>query len=64
MSAQLHPVFVKLLNDFSMMPPAPVQVLTCHVCQGSGYVERPDGISQVCTTCGGRGRIATEGGEV
>lgn len=43
--------------------PKPVQILTCYVCHGDGYVER-GGITQRCVNCYGRGRVTTEGGEV
>ena len=37
----------------------PVRVLDCWMCWGFGYTDAGDR----CFNCGGRGRVATEGGE-
>lgn len=48
-------------------PVRPVVVKTCWLCFGTGYYSRdyPDGrcVSEACSNCRGRGRVATESGE-
>lgn len=44
--------------------PAPVRVIPCWVCGGEGYVPMTDDRETRCSICAGKGRIATEGGEV
>jgi len=49
--------------EYSGPPVAPVQVVECVVCGGTGVVDQCETTVR-CVACAGRGRIATEGGEI
>ena len=48
---------------FAGVKPAPVRILECAYCGGTGSTDCGE-TTVTCAMCAGRGRIATEGGEV